>query len=124
MKIQDVAFQTGLSIHTLRYYEQIGLVMPVSREKNGHRMYSEDDVYRILFVMHLRSAGMPIADIKRYVELSAQGESTVVERLAILEDHQRAVEQNIEALYQHLEVIRKKVAHYRAFHEQQLIRER
>lgn len=123
MKIQDVASQTGLSIHALRYYEQIGLVTPVNRERNGHRAYSEDDVYRILFVMHLRSAGMPIADIKRYVELSTQGENTVDERLEILEDHQRAVEANIEELCTHLEVIRKKIAHYREFHARRLAQE-
>ncbi len=65
MKIQQVSAKTGLSIHTLRYYEQTGLVAPIARATNGHRAYTEDDVYRILFVTHLRTAGMPIADIRR-----------------------------------------------------------
>jgi DNA-binding transcriptional MerR regulator len=120
MKIQEVAAQTGLSIHALRYYEQIGLVTPITREENGHRMFSEDDVYRILFVTHLRSAGMPIADIKRYVELAQGGDATVLERLEILEAHKQAVEQHIEELREHLTIISKKIAHYRATHESQL----
>jgi DNA-binding transcriptional MerR regulator len=113
MKIQEVASQTGLSIHALRYYEQIGLVTPITREDNGHRTYSEDDVYRILFVTHLRAAGMPIAEIKRYVELATQGEETYGERLEILEAHQRAVEQNIAELQEHLGIISRKITHYR-----------
>jgi DNA-binding transcriptional MerR regulator len=103
IKIGEVAEQTGLSIHTLRYYEQIGLVSPISREGNGHRTYSEDDVYRIMFVLHLRSAGMPVANIRRYVELAQQGDEAVVERLDLLEAHQAAVEQ--------------KIAHYREFYK-------
>jgi len=122
MKIQEVAEQTGLSIHALRYYEQIGLVTPITREDNGHRAYFEDDVYRIVFVTHLRAAGMPIADIKRYVELASAGDDTVVERLELLEAHQQAVEQKIAALQEHLKLISNKVAHYRESYESQLAR--
>lgn len=116
MQIQEVALQTGLSIHTLRYYEQIGLVAPISRRQNGHRVYSKDDVYRIQFVMHLRSAGMPVTIIKRYVELAQQGDHTLNERLELLEAHQQAVEIRIEELYRHLQIISKKIAHYRDTH--------
>jgi DNA-binding transcriptional MerR regulator len=122
MKIQEIAIRTGLTIHTLRYYEQIGLVTPILREQNGHRAYSEDDVYRIRFVTHLRAAGMPIADIKRYVDLSLLGDETVAERLEILEAHQRNVEHNIDALREHLDLIRRKIAHYRETHDSQLAR--
>lgn len=120
MKIQEVAEQTGLSIHTLRYYEQIGLVAPIARAGNGHRAYAEDDVYRINFVTTLRAAGMPIAEIKRYVELSLGGDDTVVERLELLEAHRQAVERQIQALGQHLLRISDKVAHYRELNQRQL----
>jgi len=120
MKIQEVAVRTGLSIHALRYYEHIGLVAPILRKQNGHRTYSEDDVYRINFVTHLRAAGMPIANIKRYVDLSLLGDATVAERLEILEAHRRKVEQNIEALRDHLDLIRRKIGHYRETYETQL----
>lgn len=120
MKIQDVALQTGLSIHALRYYEQIGLVTPIARANNSHRDYSEDDVYRIVFVTQLRSAGMPIAEIKRYVDLSQAGDSTSIERLELLEAHRQAVEQNIAELHRHLERISNKIAHYQETYENQL----
>jgi DNA-binding transcriptional MerR regulator len=124
MKIQEVAAQTGLGIHALRYYEQIGLITPIMREGNGHRTYSQDDVYRLNFVTKLRSTGMPIAEIKRYNDLAQQGESTVLERMAILEAHQAMVEQKIEELRVHLELIGSKLSHYREMHESQLAKAR
>ncbi len=117
MKIGEVAEQTGLSVPTLRYYEESGLVAPILREESGHRLYSEQDVYSIRFVMHLRSAGMPIADIRRYVELAQHGDETVVARLHLLEAHQVAVEQKIAELQEHLTSISSKIAHYREFYK-------
>lgn len=120
MKIQQVAEQTGLSIHALRYYEQMGLITPVIREQNGHRDYSEDDVARIIFVMRLRAAGMPISNIKRYAELAQQGEETYTERLEILEEHKVGVEEKIQELCQYLELISKKITHYREWYQQEV----
>jgi DNA-binding transcriptional MerR regulator len=120
MKIQHVAEQTGLSIHALRYYEQIGLVTPIHRHENGHRVYSEDDVGRIIFVTRLRATGMPIAEIKRYTDLADLGDSTVGERLAIMEAHRAHVEQRIEELRQHLELISNKITYYRELYRDQL----
>src|SRR5215211_8374606 len=87
MKIQEVAGQTNLSIHTLRYYERLGLITPVTRAGNGHRDYTEDDIYRIIFVSGLRAMGMPISQIQRYAILTEQGETTVADRLEILKAH-------------------------------------
>lgn len=124
MKIQEVAAQTGLGIHALRYYEQIGLITPVTRKDNGHRHYSQDDVYRLNFVTRLRATGMPIAEIKRYNDLAQQGEATVLERMQILAAHQEMVEQKIEELQTHLQLIRGKIAHYKEMHESHLLTER
>jgi DNA-binding transcriptional MerR regulator len=120
MKIQQVAEQTGLSIHALRYYEQMGLIIPVIREQNGHRDYSEDDVARIIFVMRLRSAGMPITNIRRYAELAQQGEETSIGRLEILEEHRVCVEEKIQELCQYLEIINNKIKHYRDCYIQEM----
>jgi DNA-binding transcriptional MerR regulator len=98
MRIQYVAVKTGLSIHTLRYYEQAGLLTPVERAPNGHREYTDDDVYRILFVTRLHASGMPIADIRRYVELAQQGDETILERLELLEEHRVSIDRKIEEL--------------------------
>lgn len=118
MKIQQVSQRTGLSIHTLRYYEDAGLlVAPVQRAGNGHRDYSEADVYNIVFVTNLRSAGMPIAEIKRYVQLAQQGNTTIAERLHLLEAHQAAIQHKIAELQEHLSVINNKITHYRETNE-------
>jgi DNA-binding transcriptional MerR regulator len=120
MKIHEVAARTGLSIHALRYYERAGLVAPIARADSGQRDYAEDDVYRIAFVTTLRSAGMPIAEIRRYVELAQGGDDTVAERLGLLEAHERAVERQIAELREHQRRISKKIAHYRELHQRQL----
>ena len=120
MTIGQVSEHTGLSIHALRYYEQIGLVNPVARLENGHRVYSEDDVNQIDFVLCMRSGGMSIAGLKCYMDLVRQGEETVAERLGILEAHQATIEQKIEELSQYLVFIHGKIAHYRELHKCQL----
>jgi DNA-binding transcriptional MerR regulator len=120
MKIQQVAQQTSLSIYTLRYYEQAGLLAPVERASNGHREYTDDDVYRVRFVTRLRAAGMPISEIKRYVDLAQRGDATILERMELLEEHRIATEQKIEDLREHLALICNKIEHYREFYRSQL----
>jgi DNA-binding transcriptional MerR regulator len=120
MTIQQAAQKTGLSVHTLRYYERIGLTSPVSRASNGHRRYSENDVYGIVFLTRLRATGMPIAEIKRYTELAQQGESTTHERLALLEAHRAAVKKQLKEASRHLMMIENKIKHYQEHHKVQL----
>jgi len=112
LTVQQVAEQTGLSEHTLRYYERIELVSPVQRAANGHRRYSENDVRWITFVKRLRSAGMPISTVQRYIELQRQGSATVVERLELLKAHRHTVQQQIQELTEHLAVIERKIQYY------------
>lgn len=120
MKIQEVAEQTHLSIHTLRYYERLGLITPIARTDNGHREYTEDDVYQLIFVSGLRAMGMPISQIQCYATLSKQGDATVADRLEILEAHETAVEQQLEEMQKHLKMIRRKIAHYRESNSRKL----
>ena len=120
LTIQQTAEETGVSVHTLRYYEKIGLVTPIPRADNGHRRYTDDDVYAIVFLPRLRATGMPIADIKRYVDLVARGKSTLAERLALLEAHRDAVQQRLAEVGRHLGVIERKIVNYRKSHREQL----
>ncbi len=120
MRINEVSEKTGLSIYTLRYYEDAGLIFPVARLKNGHRDYTERDVQAILFVVNLREAGMPIADIQRYIHLVQMDDETVLERLEILKDHQHLVQTKIKELQAHLGVISAKIDHYYETYQEQL----
>ena len=111
LNIQQMAQATGLSAHTLRYYERAGLMIEHVRrdEGNGYRSYSHQHVTWIEFLKRLRATGMPIRDIQRYTELLRQGEQTIPERLQLLKQHQSRVEE-------HLEAITSKIAYYEQLH--------
>jgi DNA-binding transcriptional MerR regulator len=110
--IKQVSERTGLSIHTLRYYERIGVLYPVDRLDNGHRRYDETDLSRIDFVKKLRATGMTILDIRCYMELYLQGDKTIPERRAMLETHHRVVQEQLEALQETLDLIENKLTLY------------
>ncbi len=111
--IKEMAEQTGVSLHTLRYYEREGLLPSVSRLENGYRLYTMDDVGWVNFVKCLRDTGMSISQIRQYVELMQEGEHTSLDRQRLLEDHQCFVEEQLREWEQKLKMIRNKIAHYR-----------
>ena len=113
LTIRQVAARTGLTVYTLRYYERAGLIPAIERAGNGHRRYSEEDLAWIGFVKCLRSTGMPISDVQRYVELQQRGDATFAERLEIMESHRRALKAKIEELSGFLARIEGKVERYR-----------
>ena len=114
LTVQETSEETGLSAHTLRYYDRVGLMLtPIARADNGHRYYSNEDIYWLVFLTRLRETGMPIAEIKRYVKLQRDGDSTIPERLALLEAHQIRVQKQLQETTNHLEKIASKIAHYK-----------
>jgi DNA-binding transcriptional MerR regulator len=113
LAISDVAEQTGLTNHTLRYYERAGLLNGVERNGSGHRRYSAEDVEWVVLVTRLRATGMPIRKIRRYAELVRAGEGNEAERLEILESHRGEVVARIDELQHNLELIDYKLGLYR-----------
>ena len=112
LSIADAAESSGLSAHTLRYYERTGLLEPVSRNGSGHRRYREADLEWIAFLAKLRATGMPIRKVRRYAELMTAGEATNAERLALLEAHRDAVLAGLERTTRNLELIDWKIRVY------------
>lgn len=112
LTIQDVAKLTGLSPHTLRYYERIGLLDPVGRAPSGHRRYAAADIDWLEFVTRLRTTGMPIRRMQQFAELRRRGDVTVTERRALLQAHRREVEDRIRALEADLAAIDAKITQY------------
>ncbi len=114
LTIQQMARVTGLSAHTLRYYERAGLmIQSVGRdEANGYRSYTQQDVIWIEFLKRLRATGMPIHDILRYTELCRQGEHTISARLQLLKEHRSRVEEHLSEVEHHLSAITTKIAYY------------
>jgi DNA-binding transcriptional MerR regulator len=111
MTIAEVAERTGVSAHTLRYYERIGL-LDVARDAAGHRVYGPQDYSRVVFLNRLRMTGMPIRELQHYVALVAGGDETVPERLRMMLEHRDAVRAQIEELVFALETIEFKITTY------------
>ncbi|MDG9690247.1 MerR family transcriptional regulator [Streptomyces mutabilis] len=113
LSIGDVAEQTGLSVHALRFYEREGLLVgPVRRTSGGRRRYSASDVDWLLICVKLRESGMPLADLKQFAELVRHGPGNEAERLRLLEAHRRRVDAQIQALEECRSVITWKVGVY------------
>jgi DNA-binding transcriptional MerR regulator len=113
LTISGAARASGVSAHTLRYYERAGLLDPVDRAASGHRRYAEEDLARIQFLTKLRSTGMPIRQIREYAELMRRGDDTHEARLALLEAHRDAVRAHLAETERNLELIDYKIGYYR-----------
>lgn len=110
--IEEVAAETGLTPHTLRYYERIGLLEPVPRAVSGHRRYTEGDLGWVRFVVMLRQTGMSIADSLHFMELTRAGDHTIPERVRLLRAHRDDLVAQLAVLQQHLGAINRKIDIY------------
>jgi DNA-binding transcriptional MerR regulator len=114
LSIQQVAQRTGLSIHTLRYYERLGLLISVHRLPNGHRRYDESDLRWIDLLKCLRASAMPISEMQRFAEITRHGAATVSERRELLEAHRLSVVAQLEEIQHTLARLDTKIAHLHA----------
>jgi DNA-binding transcriptional MerR regulator len=113
LTIAEAAEQTGLTTHTLRYYERDGLMLASpERSPSGHRRYSERDLTWIQLITRLRSTGMPIRDVRRYAGLVRAGDGNEAERLALLKAHRERVETQLAEVTGHLRAIDHKIGIY------------
>ncbi|MGQ7937808.1 MerR family transcriptional regulator [Paraburkholderia sp. D1E] len=118
LTIGEVAGTIGVSTHTLRYYEQAGLIRAVGRTQAGHRLYSPADLDWLRFLMRLKATGMPIAGMQAFAALRAEGQSTVGERRDMLVAHRDTVLAQIAELQSNLGAIIDKIAYYETVGQQ------
>ena len=109
--IATTADRLGVSAHTLRYYERIGLVR-VDRDASGHRHYDAAAVRRLVFLTRMRTSGMSIRDLQRYVDMVEAGRDTVPERLTLLTEHRDGLRARIDELRLALAATEYKIAAY------------
>lgn len=112
LTIAEAAERSGLTTHTLRYYERDGLMLEVGRAGSGHRRYTEQDLGWIELITKLRRTGMPIREIRRYAQLVRDGEDNLRERLDLLVAHRDRVRQELAEVTRHLAAIDAKIDHY------------
>jgi DNA-binding transcriptional MerR regulator len=113
MTIAEAAERSGLSAHTLRYYERIGLIHPVGRGHNGHRRYGRDDMDWLALLTKLRTTDMPIRQMVEYAELVREGPHTAARRRSMLEAHRDAIRAQMAQLEETADVLERKIAIYR-----------
>ena len=111
LSIAEAADVTGLTAHTLRYYERIGLVQ-VGRDDAGYRSYDRRAMGRIAFVTRLRASDMPIGTISHYLDLVEQGDHTAPQRLALMEAHRAGIQRRMRDLQAALAVTEYKITVY------------
>jgi DNA-binding transcriptional MerR regulator len=110
----EASSRTGVSVHTLRYYERAGLVVtPVDRTAGGRRRYGQLDLQWITICTKLRATGMPIRTIRRYAELVSDGRGNEKDRLALLESHRIEVVARLAEIQKSLELLDHKIGVYR-----------
>lgn len=111
--VTEMAKESGLTSHTLRYYEKEFLLLDVPRDNRGRRFYGEDHLGAVRFITALRATGMSIGSIKQYIELYREGTHTAQARLDILVSHERNVIIQLQKTEESLKLIRKKIGYYK-----------
>ncbi len=113
--LQEVVQRSGLSEHTLRYYERIGLLGSVQRDNSSrHRRYSAEDLHRIETLACLRTTGMSLEDMRTYLKLLKDGKAAAEQQLALFEAQKQALEQELARKQEHLRYLEQKVAFWQA----------
>jgi DNA-binding transcriptional MerR regulator len=112
MNIKNFSELTQVSVHTLRYYEKIGLLRHINRNSSGHRLFTDKDVDWVEFIKRLKAMGMELNKIQQYADLRELGESTSRQRQQMLEEHVLVVEKRIEGEVCNLKKIKQKIQFY------------
>lgn len=114
MRIGELARRSGLSAHTIRYYERIGLLPRADRNGSGQRDYDASILTWIGFIERLKTTGMPLRDMVRYAALRDEGASTEARRRLLLEAHRERVRAMLSEMQACLLVLDTKIAGYAA----------
>ena len=111
--ISEVAKELNLTVYTLRYYDKEGLIPYVERTTSGTRVFKESDIGALKVIECLKSTGMPIKEIKNFIDWCSDGDSTLQQRYDMFVDRKSIVEAQIEELKKTMEVIEHKCSYYK-----------
>jgi DNA-binding transcriptional MerR regulator len=110
--IKQVSEKVKLTVHTLRFYDKEGLLPFVQRNNSGIRIFTESDVEWLSLICCLKNTGMPLKQIKEYIQWCFDGETTLENRRKMLVEHRSIVIKQISELQHNLETINYKISHY------------
>ena len=112
MTITEVSKKYNLTQDTLRYYERIGLIPHVNRNKSGIRDYTEEDCSWIELAKCMRLAGIPIETLIEYCALTQQGDSTITARKELLVEERKKLVERMEDIRKTLDRLNYKIDRY------------
>lgn len=110
--IRQVAEKMGVTVPTLRYYDKEGLLPFVDKKPNGTRVFKDEDFDGLSIITCMKNSGVPIKDIKKYMDLCQEGDNTLQERLDIFLERKEAVQKQIEELNKVMKTIDHKIWYY------------
>jgi DNA-binding transcriptional MerR regulator len=110
--ISEVAKELNLTVYTLRYYDKEGLLPFVERTPSGTRLFKESDLEALKVIQCLKSTGMPIKEIKEFIEWCSEGDSTLKQRYDLFLERKASVEAQLEELNKTMELINHKCNYY------------
>lgn len=110
--IRQVAEKMGVTVPTLRYYDKEGLLPFVDKKPDGTRVFKDEDFQGLAVITCMKNSGTPIKDIKRYMDLCVEGDSTLKERMEIFLERKEAVQKQMEELNKVMETINHKIWYY------------
>lgn len=110
--VKEVAKLLNLTEHTVRYYTDENLIPDLKRDKNNKRLFDEAAINWLLCIKHLRKCGMPIEDIKTYIDLCLEGESTIEKRYEIMRKQKEISQTQLEEAKQRAKYIEDKTKKY------------
>lgn len=110
--IKQVAEKMGVSVPTLRYYDKEGLMPFIEKKENGTRVFKDEDFKGLEIITCMKNSGMPIKEIKRYMDMCIGGDSTLIDRLEVFLKRKEIVKKQIEELNNIMNVIDHKIRYY------------
>ena len=111
--IKQISEKTNLTEHTIRYYDREGLIPLITRTKSGIRQFSEDDLEWINLICCLRNSGMPLQEIKEFMQLCLKGKDSLEERRELLIRHRTRIQEQMANLDNSLNIVNFKIEHYK-----------
>lgn len=110
--IGEVAKELNLTVYTIRYYDKEGLIPFVERSESGVRLFKESDIAALNVIECLKASGMPIKEIKNFIDWCAEGDATLQQRYDMFMERKATVEAQMSELRKTMEVIEHKCLYY------------
>ena len=110
--VKQMAEMMGLTPYAVRYYDNAGLIPEVGRSSGNSRLFSDYNLAWLKVVHCLRSTGLPVPEVRRYIQMCKEGDSTIPERAALIAEQERKLRVQLDELHRQMEILEYKKRYY------------